>query len=99
MDGENRPLVTYEPVEFAEKPVEIRDFRKFTDWSRGIYRIYLKLIKKNQEMSTCNQLDLGTLESLQTLVNLTHRRIVIHVLLPMYSILGTTLRSQDKFLV
>ena len=47
MNGENRLLVTDEPVEFEKQPVEVQDFRKITDHLRGIYTIYLKLIKKN----------------------------------------------------
>jgi hypothetical protein len=50
--GENRWLVT-------DEPVDVRDFRKITDHFRGIYgRIYLKRMKQNWKMSTCNQLDL-----------------------------------------
>ena len=60
MNGENPQLVSYEPVEF-EKPVVVQDFTKFTEQFRGVYRWYLKLIKKNRKMSTCNRLDLGTL--------------------------------------
>jgi hypothetical protein len=58
MIGENRPLVTNELVEFEKQPVEVQDFREFTDHFRGIYRIYLKLMKENRKMSTCNRLDL-----------------------------------------
>ena len=36
---ENRPLVT-------DEPVEVQDFTKTTDNFRGIYGIYLNLIKK-----------------------------------------------------
>ena len=31
------------------------------DHFRGIYRIYLELIKKNRKMPICKQLDLGPL--------------------------------------
>jgi hypothetical protein len=41
--GENRQLVTDEPVEFEKQPVEIQDFGKITHHFRGIYGIYLKL--------------------------------------------------------
>ena len=34
-------LVTDEPVEFEKNPVEVQDFRKFTDRFRGIYRMCL----------------------------------------------------------
>ena len=33
-----------------------------TDHFRGIYGIYFKLIKKYQKMTTCNRLDMETLE-------------------------------------
>ena len=56
MIGENRQLVTNEPV-------EVQDCRKITDHFRGIYRIYSNLIKENQRMSTYNQLDLQTVRS------------------------------------
>ena len=56
MTGENRQLVTNEPV-------EVQDCRIITDHFRGICRIYLNLIKENQRMSTCNRLDLQTLGS------------------------------------
>jgi hypothetical protein len=61
MIGENRQLVTYEPVEFEILPVEVQDYKKLTDHLRGIYKIYLNLIKENRRMSTCNLLDLQTL--------------------------------------
>jgi hypothetical protein len=60
---------TDEPIEFERWPVEVEvDFRKITNHLKGIYRIYLKYIKKNHKkhhkMSTrCNQLDLETLGS------------------------------------
>ena len=56
MNRENRLLVT-------DEPVEVQDFKKITNPSRRIYRIYIKLIKKIRKMSTCNQLDLETLGS------------------------------------
>jgi hypothetical protein len=40
MNGKNLPLVTVEPV-------EVQDFRKITDPSRGFHGLYLKLIKEN----------------------------------------------------
>jgi hypothetical protein len=63
MIGENRQLVTNEPVEFEKYPVEVQDCRKVTDCFRGIYRIHPNSIKENQRMSTCNRLDLQTLVS------------------------------------
>ena len=64
MIGENRQLVTDEPVEFEKEPVEVhQDCRISTGHFRGIYRIYLNLIKENRRMSTCNRLDLQILGS------------------------------------
>ena len=63
MIGENRQLVTNEPVEFKKQLVEVQDYKKITDQFRRIYKIYPNLIKENQRMSTCNQLDLQTLGS------------------------------------
>ena len=41
--------------------MEVEEFRKsVTGHFRGLCRIYLKLVKKNQQMSTCDRLDLGT---------------------------------------
>ena len=56
MIRENRHLVTNEPV-------EVEDYMKIIDHFRGIYRMYPNLMKENQRMSTCNQLDLQTLGS------------------------------------
>ena len=63
MIGENRQLVTNEPVELEKQSVEVQDYMKITDHFRGIYKIYLNLIKENQRMSTCNRWDLQTLRS------------------------------------
>ena len=54
-------VVTNEPIEVGKSPVEVEDFRKKTEHFRGINRIYLKVMKKTQKVSTCNQLDLETL--------------------------------------
>jgi hypothetical protein len=51
MIGQNRQLVTNEPVEVHQ------DCRKIIDHFRVMYRIYLNLIKENRRMSTCNRLD------------------------------------------
>jgi hypothetical protein len=59
--GENRVLVTEEPVEFEKSPVGVQDFSKATHHSRGIHRTYPDLLKKNRKMSTWNWLDLETL--------------------------------------
>ena len=56
MIGENRQLVT-------DEPVEVQDCTKITDHYRGIYRIYPNLIKQNRRMSTCKWMDLQTLGS------------------------------------
>ena len=44
MIRENRQLVTNEPVEFKEQPVEVQDFKRITNHFRGIYGIYLTSI-------------------------------------------------------
>ena len=62
-NGENRPPITDERVEFGKHLVEVQDFTKTTDLLRGIQRQYLKSLKKNRKMSTCNRLDLETLGS------------------------------------
>ena len=49
MSEENQRLVTYELVEFEKWPVEVRDIRRIIDHFRGIYRIYLKWMKAEQE--------------------------------------------------
>ena len=54
MNGENGLQVTNEPI-------EVQDFRKIIDHLRGVYGIYLKLIQKNQKITTCNHLDLKSL--------------------------------------
>ena len=66
MSGKNWRLVAVEPVEFEKLPVEVQDWRKFTDHFRGIYRIYIQLMKKNRKLSTCNRLDLKTLARILT---------------------------------
>ena len=63
MIGENRQLVTNEPVEFKNEPVEVLDCRKITDHFRGIQIMCPNLVKENRRMSTCNRLDLQTLGS------------------------------------
>ena len=49
MNGENRPLITDEPIEFEKQLVEVQDFRKMTHHFRRIYGIYLTLLKNNQK--------------------------------------------------
>ena len=52
MIGENRQLVTDEPVEFEKQPVEVhQDYcGKITDRFRGVHRIYPNLIKEHCRM-------------------------------------------------
>ena len=47
--------------------LKVQDFRRITDRFRGIYRIYIKWMKRNQKMSTCNRLDLESLGSWLTM--------------------------------
>ena len=62
MIGENRQLVTKEPVGLEKEPVKVhQDCRKFTNHLRGVYTIYPNVMKENRRMSTCNRLDLQTL--------------------------------------
>ena len=69
MNEENWPPVTDEPVEFDKSPPgEVQDIRKIADHFRGIYRIHLKISKKNRKLSTCNRLDLETLHQIWYLV-------------------------------
>jgi hypothetical protein len=60
--GRTKHLVTDEPVEIEKSLVEVQDFRKINKFSREIYGIYLKPIKKTRKVSTCNRLDLKTLK-------------------------------------
>ena len=48
MFGENRQLVTNEPVEFEKQPVEVQDCKEITDHFRGICRKHPNLIKANK---------------------------------------------------
>ena len=41
-----------EPVLVTDHPVQVQDFRKLTHHFRGIYGIYLKLMKKTQKITT-----------------------------------------------
>ena len=53
MNRENRPQITWGPV-------EAHDFRKTADRFWRICGIYLKFVKKNRKNTTCNRLDLET---------------------------------------
>ena len=44
MIGENRQLVTKEPIEFEKLLVDVQDCMKITDQFRGICRIFSYLI-------------------------------------------------------
>jgi hypothetical protein len=48
MIGENRQLITNEPVEFEKYPVEVPDCKKITDHFRRIHRIYPNLITETR---------------------------------------------------
>jgi hypothetical protein len=61
MIGENRLLVTIEPVEFEKQPVEVQDFKKMTNtvvWNVKLLTQSNKNKKKKQSMSTYIHLDL-----------------------------------------
>ena len=49
-NGRREPAVTDELAEFEKQPVEDQDCRKITSHFRGIYRIYLHLMKENRRM-------------------------------------------------
>ena len=59
MIGENRQLVTDEPVEFEKSPIEVQDCKKIPDHSRGIYRIYPNSIKENPKDVNMEPVGLG----------------------------------------
>lgn len=67
MNGELRLLVTHKPVEFDKSPVDVEDFRKITDHSRGLYARVKPQINKGKikKSYTCNSLDLETLRLVQ----------------------------------
>ena len=48
--GENRQLVTDEPVEFENNRLKFKIVRKVTDRYKGICEIYPILIKENRSM-------------------------------------------------
>ena len=58
---EIQPPVTNGLVEFEKSLVRVQDFRQISDHFRWIYTTYIKSIKQNWKISTCNQLDLKTL--------------------------------------
>jgi hypothetical protein len=50
MNAKNQPLV-------IKYPFEVRDFMKIINYFREIYGIYLKLLKKNRNITTGNRWD------------------------------------------
>ena len=65
-------VITNEPVEFWKLLVEIQDFKKMTDPSRGIFKMYLGSSKKNQSLTTWNLLDPETLGFWPIMANNLH---------------------------
>jgi hypothetical protein len=57
MNGENWLLVTKEPVEFKNNQLKFKTLGKEIHHFRGLYGIYIKLIKKNRRTPTCDWLD------------------------------------------
>jgi hypothetical protein len=57
--GENRQLVTNEPVEFEKEPVEVHNCRTIANPFRRMYRIYPNFIKENRRRSACNSVGLA----------------------------------------
>jgi hypothetical protein len=51
---------------------EVRNFMRSTDRFRGIYGVYLKWIKPNGKMPTCNRFDLESLGSWPTMSKLVN---------------------------
>ena len=45
----------------ADGLVEVQELRAIIHHFRGTYGIYLKSMKKNQQMTICNRMDLETL--------------------------------------
>ena len=52
------PLVTDNQLSLRNNWLKVKTLEELLVIFRGIYRIYLKFMKKNQKMSTCNQLNL-----------------------------------------
>ena len=46
-NGDNRLIVTDEPVEFEKLPVEVQDVKKTTGHFRGIYTKFHKIVNQN----------------------------------------------------
>ena len=77
MNGENRPLVPDELVEFEQQPVRVQDLGINTYQFRGIYEGYLKLINRNRNSTTCNQLDLEILGSCPIMPKITESEEIV----------------------
>ena len=78
MNMENWTPITDEPIEFEKQPVQIQDFGKIIDLFKGTCIPFLKLIKKNQKMSTCNRFVLETLGCPDWLSSKTFPHIELH---------------------
>ena len=61
--GTNLSVSPKNPRNLSKTKLQVQDFRQIDDHFRGIYRIYLKLIKRDWKLRTCNRLDLETLGS------------------------------------
>ena len=48
-------------VALRNNQLEVQDSIRITHHYRGIYETYLKLVKKNRKITTCNRLDLETI--------------------------------------
>ena len=62
-EGENRLLVTYEPVELRNNRLKLKTIKRTTDHFRRIYIIFCDPIKKNPKDVNINRLDSATLGS------------------------------------
>jgi hypothetical protein len=68
MIGENRQLVTNEPVEFENNRLKLKIGGKLPIILEDFIERYPILIKENRGMSTCNRLDLQTLGGSQPIM-------------------------------
>ena len=56
--NENDVMSHTSPVEFEKEPVEVQDFEKITNL--GIFRTYLRLLKRNHKITSCNPVGFGS---------------------------------------
>ena len=63
MSGENGSSLQMNRLRSRNNRLKLKTSEALPIIFRGICRIYLKLMKKNRKMSTCNRLDLETLGS------------------------------------